>query len=421
MTATDRPAGLQLTRKIDFEHLFETLAFSDIRWRSNFEPFGPQVLFELYRWMISSARVKKARYRGAEVVEVYPGIMQVIAGSNRMNDGAADALGADWRVVLRARLMHALRDGGEVARWREDQKIDRAKPRSVPLLHYKDPPRLEEGAKAWGEEGVAEALDALFALGDGRYFVRPSKTNKRTREQRASAVQLHIAEVGWRVVLEYSNHESSSTHPGEVQRFDEPFFDFIIRARKGLEKILSAPCAFRRPPRVRAVACSAGWSGSDPKKGEIIGGIEVKAKIAKLDLARDGFSPILFADGEAPKAVTFGRRSYETATDPERYRISRRAPLNCYEVTEEQVKWGRARYLLTKRVYELAFLDLPKDTQFRAEDQFLEDGLGSAGSALRKYRGAGAFVKTHPRVAWHDAFNMRCHGKRCDDVPRGDE
>lgn len=373
MSATDGPK-LLTRRKVKFPELINDLLALDNEgyW---FSSVGVDVAFELYRWMCTNARDRTR----------YPNVIECI-GNNGSGDGstAPGPFGATWLHDLRRRILRALRGGSSVARWRREEKIDPAGSKVVPYPFW--------------ERGLSrDSVDRLFALASPERRTKQSYNSSHPKARAVDRVQLVLAEKGWQVVLWYSypDHGSHWMGPRVAQKTNEPFSDFIERAYKELDALLTKGCApkHRRGMTVfrqRWSACSAGYSGWDLPK-EIVGGVLLADRVASTP-CNPATPPkwILLPGNKYPSEVRpikdrpglFAHIERERERRPHEsdwtYWESRHSPKRA--LTLQQVHEGFVRYVLTEAAMRRSFLDMTPEESSRAQYFFAPtDGYSGSG------------------------------------------
>jgi hypothetical protein len=356
-----------------------------------FEPVGVQVVFELYRWMTSSATENGQRWSEVDPLawRRYPEILSSIGG--RRGRGHTDVAPLDrrWRRDLPQRVLNALEHGGVVERWRKEQRIDPNGARRLPLLTYDSP----LGVRGWGlsDKEVGEAIDALFALRSPERRLREQLNPVHPEARRVVDVELYPHAGRWIAALSYGYdgsvwREASRRGRGRdpiraVQRGGEPFWDFIQRARRHLERALTPGCIPQRQalsarplvstPSHRSSACNGNWTGTRDG-AEIIGGADLAEWVRAYRSSGIDDGPVLLHGEALPHEVTASEGGH---TIPQRGGLF---AARDRRLTPEEYLEGRVRFELQVRAFRRAYRDLNRTERERASKFFCPSGWGSA-------------------------------------------
>jgi hypothetical protein len=247
-------------RRVDFSDLVRLFAGSvgGIRRDECFMPLGVDGIFELYRWMAASVTGDAwdrwswpTRWgRGSLVADLggRPGCTSThdvtpLRGSFVWYQDSRPPCG--WRTELATRIGHALLDGGKMAEWREAMGIDLGKPRFVSMLVYDCPPPAQ-GARWSSLVDFGREVDSLFALATPTRRLRKQLNKYHPDARYLTAVLLAPASNGWIACTEYGVDGARWNGPEIAQGKDEPFVDFIRRAHKEIDSMLTPACQRKR-------------------------------------------------------------------------------------------------------------------------------------------------------------------------------
>lgn len=248
-------------RKVELSDLTNRLIFGD-------DFLDTEVCFELYRWMMSSAGERGRKWAKVDNYSHmrYRAVVDSIGSSKHSRDldgFKPEPFGVTWARDIRERLLHALRDGGGVAQWRREQDIPSAGSKIItgPFRRYMD----------------GRDLDRLFALAAPERRTLKSYNSVHPDARGVDAIWLCLTDVAkrapmWSAVMRYRGLASGGVWigPSVDQRKGEPFPDFICRATKELDALLTPACRplLHRlngsvPPRLRTKACTASGLAAD--------------------------------------------------------------------------------------------------------------------------------------------------------------
>lgn len=382
-------------------------------------PVGIQLAFELYRWMLASADERGDKWAADRWAHRrYPDILAYIGGEGvgGVNVTSTAPFGPHWREDLPRRLLNAMRHGGVVAQWRREQGIDPDGSRRIPVLVYNNP-LGEPGTRRTyhggvGEVGVAKAIDALFELWSPERRLIPQLNPSHPDARRVTRVGFGVREGRWYAAMEYGYDGSSwsaGRHGARVnplgidQRPGEPFYDFILRARRHLERVLTPRCAYRRPPRDRSPSCNGNWTGITSEGVEFVGGRKLAEHVKVWKASGIAPGPVLLKGEKKPRMVEDRAGAKWVPSD-------RSWPLSRTLAPNEYIE-GRVRFELRLEGYRRGYLDLTAEERSLA-DGFIAPGQNGYGSALRALEEAARFsdnVRPTPFEDWcPEGASYRC-------------
>jgi len=386
--------GVLLEKKlVRFPELRDALLFNGAYcWL----PIGVQLAFEIYRWMLTSADERGARWTATDryAHRRYPDILASIGGDGVgcVNVTSVAPFGWRWKQDLSNRLLNALRHEGVVGRWRREQRIDPDGVRRIPVLVYDSP--LGAHGRGVGEAGVEKAVDALFALCSPERRLRTQLNSSHPDARRVTAVGLYVSEGLWVASMSYgydgSSWDSSYVHSigarrrgadplCAVQRAGEPFYDFIVRARHHLERVLTPGCDYRRHASCRSPNCNGNWTGITPEGVEYVGGCDLREHVGmwKVLWKASGIDagPVLLKGERLPRTVE-ERDGTRLVNSDRSWPLSR-------ELGPDEYIEGRVRFMLRLQAYRRAYLDLRREDRSMV-DKFIAPGRNGFGSGPRE-------------------------------------
>lgn len=418
---------LKKRTKLDLPNIIRRLVTGD-------RYLGPSAeeLFELYRMLLRSAG-QTVKVRGGQHESKYPGLAERLGRAEKY--GNKDNFGSDWKDDIARRILYiffgASGEDSTRKQWLRDSGFDVQKPIFLTL-----PMR--------GALLLNTALDALFGIASESRRTKKAYNKVHPIAKAVTSVALGIEEGMWVVTFKYQypgeQHGSHWTGPAIKQKADEPFADFVCRAREELNAMMTPACTHKSAPIYSSLACFVGFCGrSEGSRQEFIAGecVEEFAKMVEMptpftsDVVR--FKGDLHVFWRGPD--TWGRPEEEPTEDfwillpgsriPTRLLVhftskgelcyrgelpNRQEGFGLYapsnsgaKVTERFAREARARLLLTQSAYRRGFLNMKWSDHSKLNvDEILHPTTGSPiyGRSPRQKEDAVRYTKEVRSILW---------------------
>jgi hypothetical protein len=209
--------------------------------------FPPEVLFEVFRWMVQTGwdyRERGSGYYGGE-----RGVYELLwehSGTGAQGYGHGDLIGRDWREFLRRAFCRALLENwnlgklGSILRWRQEFGV---RLNTDVVLAISRVTRTVGGWEYASDGGIERVLDEMLSRNGGRLAVQLNECHAGARSVQSVGLRLAVdskKRLAWQAVLSYGYKADCSSWDYALasQRRSEPFAWFVRRAEKEMTRLL---------------------------------------------------------------------------------------------------------------------------------------------------------------------------------------